>query len=52
MQARTTWEHDHDTELQRLDALDHQIQWHERLDRVASRNLDRSVEHGVGIDMC
>ncbi len=51
MRTREHWEAEHDTELERLDTLERQIDITERLDRIASRTTDRGVDHGVDIGM-
>jgi conjugative relaxase-like TrwC/TraI family protein len=49
--ARNTWERERNTDLQRLDALNRQIQWNERIDRVVARDIDRSVNHQLEIEL-
>ena len=49
MRIRATWEREHSTELQRLDALDRQITWNEGIERVVTRELERGLELGRGI---
>jgi len=51
MQARTTWEHDHRTDLHHLETLNRQIEVVRRLDHVATRGLDRGVERSHGIEL-
>ncbi len=51
MRARSRWEAQHSTDLDRFDTLDRQISITERLDRVASRTPDREVDHGIDINM-
>ena len=48
--ARSQWERDHQPELDRLDTLDHHIDLHQRLERVAARELERGWEHDLGIE--
>jgi conjugative relaxase-like TrwC/TraI family protein len=48
--ARTTWERQHDVELQRLHDLDRNIDLIERLDHVVTRRLERSAERSLGIE--
>jgi hypothetical protein len=51
MLSRSTWEREHSTELHRLDALDRQITWSEGIERVVTRDLERGLDLGHGIEL-
>jgi hypothetical protein len=49
--ARATWERQHGVELRRLHDLGRNIELIERLDRVATRRLERGAERSLGIEL-
>lgn len=51
MLARTRWEREHGTDLDRLETLDRHIDLNQRLERVAARELERGLEHDLGIEL-
>lgn len=51
VEARRTWERHHAHDLCRLEALDTQIEMTERLDRIASRSTERSIDHDLGLGL-
>ena len=50
MLRRTRWEHEHSSDLDRLDTLDRHIDLNQRLEQVAARELERGLEHDLGIE--
>ncbi len=48
---RRGWEREHSGDLDRLDTLNLQIDLTERLDRVATRELQRGAELGLGMEL-
>ncbi len=51
MLARTRWEREHSPELSRLDTLACHIDLTQRLDRVATRELERGLDRSLGIEL-
>lgn len=51
LQVRRAWEREHAPELRRLEAIEHQIDATERLDHVAARSAERSLEHDPGLSL-
>jgi hypothetical protein len=51
MLARTRWECERSTDLDRLDTLDRHIDLNQRLEQVAARKLERGLERGIGIEL-
>jgi conjugative relaxase-like TrwC/TraI family protein len=51
VQARRTWERHHAHDLRRLEALDTQIEMTERLDRIATRSTEQSLDHDLGLGL-
>ena len=51
MLARTEWEHEHRGDLDRLDTLDRHIDFKQRLEHVAERELARGLERDLGLDL-
>ncbi len=51
MLSRSTWEREHSAELHRLDALDRQITWNEGMERVVTRELERGLDLGHGLEL-
>ena len=53
MLERTRWEHEHRTDLDRLDTLDRHINLTHRMERVAARELEREFEYdrGIGLEL-
>ncbi len=49
--ARSSWERHHSTELDRLNTLDHHIDLTQRLDRIATRQLEREIEPSMGLEL-
>jgi conjugative relaxase-like TrwC/TraI family protein len=48
---RTRWEREHCTDLGRIERLDCQIDLTQRLERVANRAVERSLERGIGLGL-
>lgn len=51
MLERTQWEREHSVELDRVDTLERHIELHQRLQRVASREVERSLERDLGLEL-
>jgi hypothetical protein len=51
MQARTRWEGEHRTDLDRLDAIGRQIDLDRRLDGIATRDRTQELTRDLGIDL-
>lgn len=47
--AWNSWANTHAQELQRLDLLDQQIRIDDRMDAIAHRSPDRTIEHDIGL---
>ncbi len=50
MVTRSSWEHEHRSDLDQLDTLNHQISRTETIDRIHTRAPERGPEHDHGID--
>jgi hypothetical protein len=51
VRAHRTWEGRHAHDFCRLVALDTQIEMTERLDRIATRSTERSIDHDLGLGL-
>lgn len=51
MLERTRWEREHSTDVERMNTLERQIDLNQRLERIATRQLDRGVERSLGLEL-
>ncbi len=51
LRARRSWQHEHGSDLDRLQVLDRQIDHSQQLQQSMSRTVERGAERGLGIEL-